>query len=163
MAMIELKHRYFGPTFASWCVACFCSSQNKRQAGKKINLPTNTSLKPIDDSITGPSTVRKDGISPTNTNYQPNGDRNFDTSTLTRDNNSDSDQEADSSDNFPVIIHGYPKEEGYNNSSQPDEVGSMHSATVDSAEGSVHSNDEIMSSSFPSNSIPVCHKFPSSV
>ncbi|KAH6825594.1 starch synthase 4 [Perilla frutescens var. hirtella] len=146
------------------------SLQSKRQNAKKINLPANTNFKPNDDSNSGRSNLRKDGISPTNTKFEPNGDRNLakdsflpenvnfeptddtntDPSCLLKDSNSDSDQETDFSDNNPVIIeYGHLKEEGYINSSQPDEVRSLHNDTVDSA----HSNDENMSSSFPSNAI----------
>lgn len=157
------------------------SAQNKRQHAKKINLPKNTNLNPSDDSNSDSSNLHKDGISPTNTIFEPNGDSNFDSSnfskdiilpentnvepsddsnsdpsSLPRDINSDSDQEMDSSDNIPIIIEpGYTKGEGYINSSQPNEVRSLHNDVVESAEGSVLSNDENMSSSsFPSNDIP---------
>lgn len=120
-----------------YLVPNFCSSQNKRQHAKKINLER-----------------------PKNTNVQPNDDSNSDPSNLPKDSILDSDQEMDSDDHIPIIIKsGYSKETGYNNSSQPNEVTSLHNDTVDSTEGSSHSNDENMSSSFPSNDIPVCPKF----
>ncbi|XP_057764052.1 probable starch synthase 4, chloroplastic/amyloplastic isoform X2 [Salvia miltiorrhiza] len=124
------------------------SLQNKRQQAKKINLPANTSIKPIDDNNTNTSNTRKGGISPTNSNFEPT-----DNSNLPEGNNSDSDQETDSSTNIPVIEYGYLEGEGCITSSQPDEVRSLHNDNVDSADGSVHF-DENTSSYLPSNVIP---------
>ncbi|KAG6405045.1 hypothetical protein SASPL_132627 [Salvia splendens] len=125
------------------------SSQNKRQQAKKINLPTSTRLNPIDDSNTDTSSRHKGGISPTNTTSEPNDD-----SGSPEGSNSDSDQEIDSSNNIPVIEYGYLEGEGYFNSSEPDEVGSLHNDTVASAEGSVHLNDENAKGHILSNDIP---------
>lgn len=138
--------------------------------------PTNTIFEPNGDSNFDSSNFSKDIILPENTNVEPSDNSNSDPSSLPRDINSDSDQEMgrdinsdsdqemDSSDNIPIIIEpGYTKGEGYINSSQPNEVRSLHNDAVESAEGSVLSNDENMSSSsFPSNDIPVCPPFPPS-
>ncbi|KAL1560417.1 starch synthase [Salvia divinorum] len=100
------------------------SLQNKRQQAKKINLQTNTSFKPIDDSKTDTSNTRKGGALPIDASFEPNSDSSL------------------------------AKGEGYISSSQPHEVKSLHNDIVDYLEGSVRLNDENTSSSFPSNDIP---------
>ncbi|KAG6419311.1 hypothetical protein SASPL_121528 [Salvia splendens] len=127
------------------------SLQNKRQQAKKINLPTNTSFKPIDDSKIDTSHTRKGDALPINTSFETNIG-----SSLPKGSNSGSDQETDSNNNVPVIEYEYLEGGGYISSSQPHEVRSLHIDTIGYSEGSVHLNGENTSSSFLSNDIPVC-------
>ncbi|KAL8460875.1 hypothetical protein ACS0TY_032391 [Phlomoides rotata] len=107
------------------------SLQNKRQQAKKINIER-----------------------PTNVNFEPNDDSNSNPSNLVEGSSLDSSEETDSSDHIPIIVEaGYLEEKGYDISSQPNEAKSLHHDTVDSAEGSSHSDDENSSSSFPPNDI----------